>query len=238
MKLLGVNIDHIATLRNVRDAKTPDLMRAIDIIDKCMGIECITIHLREDRRHIKDIDAKLLCNESPLKINLEIACTEEMVDFAVQNKPYSVCFVPEKREEMTTESGLDVISHKNKIANAIVKLKEVGIKVSLFLDPVSEHIETAKEIGADAVEIHTGKYSNDVGIAQQNELIRIQDAAKLIATLGMECHAGHGLNYKNIVKLAKIEEISLFNIGHFLIGESLFLGLEKAINKMHEIINA
>lgn len=237
MKLLGINIDHIATLRNVRNDKNPSLSRTIDTINKCIGVEYITIHLREDRRHINDFDAKQICEESPIKVNLEIACTEEMVNFAIENKPYSVCFVPEKRTEMTTESGLDIISNKEKIGNAIQKLQNAGIKVCLFLDPLSEQIFCAKELKADIIEIHTGKYANSIGVAQQNELKEIQEIAKLIAKLGMECHAGHGLNYKNIPALAKIEEIILFNIGHFLIGESLYVGLQNAVNKMHEIIN-
>ena len=238
MKLLGINIDHIATLRNARAVKIPNLTRAVEIINKCMGIEFITIHLREDRRHINDADAILLCEESPLNINLEIACTQEMISFAIKHKPYAVCFVPEKRTEQTTESGLDVIKHRVELESAISTMKQNGIKTTLFLDPIPQHIELAKEIGADTVEIHTGKYSNETGISQEKELQFIKEVAKLTVKLGMECHAGHGLNYKNIVPLAKIDEITLFNIGHFLVSEAVYLGLEKAVNKMHEIINA
>lgn len=237
MKLLGINIDHIATLRNAREGKHPNLTKAVEIINKCKGIEFITIHLREDRRHIKDADATLLHSESPLNINLEIACTQEMISFAIQHKPYAVCFVPEKREEQTTESGLDVITHKKRIAAAISQVKAHGIKATLFLDPVPQHIQAAKEIGADTIEIHTGTYANAIGITQEQELKRIKDAAKLITSLDMECHAGHGLNYKNIVNLSKIDEITLYNIGHFLVAESVYVGLEKAINKMHDVIN-
>ena len=238
VKLLGVNIDHIATIRNAREGLFPNLTRAVEVINNCKGVELITIHLREDRRHIKDLDAITLCEESPIKINLEMACTQEMIEIALKNKPYSVCLVPEKREEMTTESGLDIITHKEKIANCIHQLKGVGIVVSLFLDANEEAIRIAKEIGADVIEIHTGKYANSTGIYQQDELENIVEIAKLISKLGMQCHAGHGLNYKNIVKLAKIDEIELFNIGHFLIGEAIYLGLEKSVNKMYDIINA
>lgn len=238
VKLLGVNIDHIATIRNAREGLFPNLTRAVEVINNCKGVELITIHLREDRRHIKDLDAITLCEESPIKINLEMACTQEMIEIALKNKPYSVCLVPEKREEMTTESGLDIITHKEKIANCIQQLKGVGIVVSLFLDANQDAIRIAKEIGADVIEIHTGKYANSTGIYQQDELENIVEIAKLISKLGMQCHAGHGLNYKNIVKLAKIDEIELFNIGHFLIGEAIYLGLEKSVNKMYDIINA
>lgn len=154
MKLLGINIDHIATLRNVRNSPFPSLSRAVDVINRCQGIACITIHLREDRRHIIDADAKLLCLTSPIPINLEIACTDEMLNFAITHKPKSVCIVPEKREEMTTESGLDVIKNQERLAFAIKKLHNAGIKVSLFVDPVVSHITAAKEIDADIIEIH------------------------------------------------------------------------------------
>ncbi len=238
MKLLGINIDHIATLRNVRNSPFPSLSRAVDVINRCQGIACITIHLREDRRHIIDADAKLLCLTSPIPINLEIACTDEMLNFAITHKPKSVCIVPEKREEMTTESGLDVIKNQERLAFAIKKLHNAGIKVSLFVDPVVSHITAAKEIDADIIEIHTGKYANATGSSQKQELERIKASACLIAKFNMECHAGHGLNYTNILAIAKIPEISLFNIGHFLICESVFIGLEKAINTMHKIINS
>ncbi len=238
IKLLGVNIDHIATIRNARDSSFPNLTRAVEIINNCKGVELITIHLREDRRHIRDADVVLLCGESPIKINLEMACTQEMVDIALANKPYSVCLVPEKREEMTTESGLDIITHRGKVENCIKQLKEAGIIVSLFLDANEEAIHLAKELAADVIEIHTGKYANTTGIHQQEELEEITQIAKLIAKLGMQCHAGHGLTYKNVVKLAKIDEIELFNIGHFLIGEAIYSGLEKSVNKMYDVINA
>ncbi len=238
IKLLGVNIDHIATIRNARESSFPSLSRAVEIINNCKGVELITVHLREDRRHIRDADVVLLCEESPIKINLEMACTQEMVDIALKNKPYSVCLVPEKREEMTTESGLDIITHREKIEHCIKQLKDAGIVVSLFLDPNNETIRLAKELGADVVELHTGKYANTTGIHQQEELEEITESAKLISKLGMQCHAGHGLTYKNVVKLAKIDEIELFNIGHFLIGEAIYCGLEKSVNKMYDLINA
>ncbi len=237
-KFLGINIDHIATIRNARDGIFPNLNRAVEIINNCNGIKLITIHLREDRRHIRDADVETLCKESPIKINLEIACTEEMTEIAIKNKPYSVCIVPEKREEMTTESGLDVITHKEKITKCSQKLKDAGILVSLFLDPDKNHITTAKEIGVDIIEIHTGKYANANGVFQSQELERITIISKMISKLEMQCHAGHGLNYNNITNLTKINEIELFNIGHFLIGESIYCGLEKAVNSMYHMINA
>lgn len=238
MKTLGVNIDHIATLRNVRRSEFPNLMRSVELIHKkCKGVEYITIHLREDRRHINDSDATTLCELSPINVNLEIACTEEMVNFALQNKPYSVCLVPEKREEMTTESGLNLMHNTNHIADSISRLKHAGIRTSLFLDPTPDQIHTAKAIGADIIEIHTGTFANKTGIFQQEELKLIDDASKLIVKLQMECHAGHGITYQNAPMLAKIPEISLFNIGHFLICEAVFMGLESSVNKMYDILN-
>lgn len=237
MKYLGINIDHIATLRNTRDYGFPDLMRAVDLIAKCQGIKYITLHLREDRRHIKDYDLEILCKESPLPINMEMACTDEMVEIAVKNKPYSVCFVPEKREEMTTESGLNLDFIYQNLANAIQVLHKEGIRCSLFLDAKISYIKSAKELGVETIEIHTGHYSNTAGIKQKNELEHITVAAKLITSLGMACHAGHGLTYDNISPLAKLSEIEMFNIGHFLIGEAIYTGLENAINKMMQVIN-
>lgn len=235
-KLLGVNIDHIATIRNARDGAFPELPRAVQILDRC-NVDLLTIHLREDRRHIRDSDVEILCKESPIKVNLEMACTQEMIGIALKNKPYSVCMVPEKREEMTTESGLDILKQKEKIATCTKTLKESGILVSLFLDPHEEHILAAKEIGVDIIEIHTGKYANLSGDAQKQELEQITKAAKLITSLKMEAHAGHGLTYDNVVNLAHIDEIMLFNIGHFLIGEAIYCGLENAVTKMQNVIN-
>jgi pyridoxine 5-phosphate synthase len=240
-KFLGINSDHIATIRNARGGTFPEILRSFEVIQqcktKCHSIEFITIHLREDRRHIKDEDVSMLCAQDSIKINLEIACTEEMMEIAIKNKPYSVCIVPEKREEMTTESGLDIVNHKTKIANCIAILQKHNIKVSLFLEPEPLHIKIAHEINANTIEIHTGKYANLIGSMQNIELEKIKQSAQEIYKLKMECHAGHGINYKNIVNLAQIDEITLFNIGHFLIGEAIFIGLENAITKMHNIIN-
>lgn len=238
MKLLGVNIDHIATLRNARGVGYPSLMRAVENLEKCKGVEYITIHLREDRRHINDLDAKILCENSSIKINLEIACTEEMIEFALKHKPYAVCLVPEKREEMTTESGLDLTQNTQKFQNAIKMLQDEGVKATLFLDPLATQTKIAKEIGANAVEIHTGSFANAKGVLQNTELQRIIDNAKLIESLKMQCHAGHGITYENALMLVKIPEIKVFNIGHFLVCEAVFLGLEGAINEMVKVLNS
>jgi pyridoxine 5-phosphate synthase len=236
MKKLGVNIDHIATLRNVREYDFPNLLRSVKILENIEGVAYITIHLREDRRHIRDDDVELLCQNSALPINLEMACTQEMVEVALKNKPHSVCFVPEKREEMTTESGLNLELVFEKLAPAIKKLQENGIKCSLFLDPKPTHIHLAKKLNVEVIELHTGHYSNLSGHAQTEELNRLIAAAKLIISLGMECHAGHGLTFENIAPLAKVPEIEMFNIGHFLIGEAIYIGIEEATAKMLHII--
>ena len=236
MKKLGVNIDHIATLRNVREYGFPNLMRSVKILEKIEGVAYITIHLREDRRHINDEDVELLCKNSALPINLEMACTQEMVEIALKNRPHSVCFVPEKREEMTTESGLNLELVFEKLAPAIKKLQENGIKCSLFLDPNPAHIHIAKRLNVEIIELHTGHYSNISGHTQKEELNRLIVAAKLIVSLEMECHAGHGLTFENVSSLAKVPEIEMFNIGHFLIGEAIFTGIKEATGKMLDII--
>ena len=232
---LGVNIDHIATLRNAREYNFPNLMRAVEILEKIDGVCYVTIHLREDRRHIRDEDVEILCEKSKLPINLEMACTQEMVEIALKNKPYSVCFVPEKREEMTTESGLNLEIVCEKLAPAIQKLQSSVIKCSLFLDANPTHIHLAKKLNVETIELHTGHYSNLYGEKQKEELHRLVECAKLIKSLGMECHAGHGLTYENITPLAKVPEIEMFNIGHFLIGEAIYVGLEEAVRKMVKI---
>lgn len=237
MKYLGVNIDHIATLRNVREYGFPNLMRAVDLIAECSGVEYITVHLREDRRHIRDADMEILCSQSPIAINMEMACVDDMVEIALKNKPHSVCFVPEKREEMTTESGLNIEIVYKKLEEYISVLKNAGIGCSLFLDPEPSCLKIARELGAETIEIHTGHYSNVFGREREAELERIVVAAQLIKSLGMACHAGHGLTYDNIVPLARVSEIEMFNIGHFLIGEALYIGLESAVSKMVGIIN-
>lgn len=236
VKSLGVNIDHIATLRNARNGEFPNLWRAVKILEKIDGVSYITVHLREDRRHIRDEDVEILCRQSKLPINLEMACTDEMVEIALKNKPQSVCFVPEKREEMTTESGLNLEAIYEKLEPAVKKLQENSIMCCLFLDATPTHIHLAKKLGVKKIELHTGHYCNLSGQEQMQELNRLASVAKLVQSLGMECHAGHGLTYENIKPFAEIPEIEMFNIGHFLIGEALYVGMENAVARMVKII--
>ena len=236
---LGVNIDHVATLRNARGGIFPCPVAAAKLAKKA-GAEGITAHLREDRRHIRDEDILRLKNEVDLPLNFEMAATDEMVAIALQIMPNAICLGPEKREELTTEGGLDVVFHQEKLAKIINKIKEASqqkIRISLFVDANLEQISAAKKIGANIIEIHTGKFCHLQGKAQKAEFEIISQAAKYADGLGLECHAGHGLDFKTAKKIAKIPQIIELNIGHFLIGESVFLGLEKAIKKMKKIIN-
>jgi pyridoxine 5-phosphate synthase len=234
MKKLGINIDHIATLRNARNCNY------VSMIDACMAVknanaELITIHLREDRRHIRDSDVFKICQSGILPVNLEIAPTDEMVEIAIQNKVYSVCFVPEKREELTTEGGLDVMKNQQKLSHYTKHLQENGIKVCLFVEPSINQIESSKTINANIVEIHTGTYAiNPI----DQEILRIKNACIYSDSLGLETWAGHGLTFQNIIPLLSINELSCFNIGHFLIADSIFHGLENSIRKMISIINS
>ena len=230
---LGVNIDHVATLRNARGGAHPCPIQAAMLAMEA-GADSITAHLREDRRHIKDLDIERLKNEVPLPLNLEMAATEEMLAIALRIRPHAVCLVPEKRAELTTEGGLDAINLEISLAPFVQKLQENGSRVSIFIDPNVQQIEAAKRIGARAVELHTGKYAEDP--EAQKTLCDIITAAKLAADLGFEVHAGHGLNYQNVSKIAKIPEIIELNIGHFLIGEAIFCGLKPAIMQMRELI--
>lgn len=236
---LGVNIDHVATLRNARGGIFPCPVAAAKLAKKA-GAEGITAHLREDRRHIRDEDILRLKNEVDLPLNFEMAATDEMVAIALQIMPNAICLVPEKREELTTEGGLDVVFHQEKLAKIINKIKEASqqkIRISLFVDANLKQISAAKKIGANIIEIHTGKFCHLQGKAQKAEFEIISQAAKYADGLGLECHAGHGLDFKTAKKIAKIPQIIELNIGHFLIAESVFLGLEKAIKKMRKIIN-
>lgn len=230
---LGINIDHVATLRNARGGLTPCPVRAA-LLAMEAGADSITAHLREDRRHIKDNDIFRLKNEVPLPLNLEMAATEEMLEIALCTAPHAVCLVPEKRAELTTEGGLDVVGLEKTLKSYVQKLQENGSRVSLFIDADERQIEAAKRIGAKAIEIHTGKYAESL---LEEDLNLIINSAKLAASLGLEVHAGHGLNYDNVAKIAAIPEIIELNIGHFLIGEAIFIGLETAIKKMREIMN-
>lgn len=233
---LGVNIDHVATVRNARGGVFPCPVVAAKIAKKA-GADGITAHLREDRRHIKDQDIFRLKKEINLPLNFEMAATDEMVAIALKVKPNAVCLVPEKRQELTTEGGLDVIKNQKKLAEIIKKLKAKKIRISLFINANLSQILAAKKVGADIIEIHTGKYCHLKDKEQKAEFKIISDAAEYASELGLECHAGHGLDFKTAKQIAKIPQIIELNIGHFLIGEAIFNGLDLAVKKMKKIIN-
>ncbi len=237
---LGVNIDHVATIRNARGGAHPDPARAARIA-RDAGADGITIHLREDRRHIRDHDLEAVAQSVELPINLEMATTEEMLSIALRFKPHAVCLVPEKREERTTEGGLDVARLHNTVAPYVVRLKENGSRVSLFIEPDLVQVAVAEAIGAPVVELHTGKYVEHVFAGEyesaENELARLRSAAFEGAKRGIEVHAGHGLTYDTIAAVASIPEIAEFNIGHFLMGEAIFVGLDQAVRRMRELID-
>ncbi len=234
---LGVNIDHVATLRNARGGTHPDPIAAAHIVATA-GADGITAHLREDRRHITDDDIKKLGKAVNLPLNMEMAATEEMLQIALSVSPNAVCLVPERRQEITTEGGLDVVTHYNTLAAITKPLQTANVRVSLFIDPVPEQILAAAELEADIVELHTGSYCNaHKEPILQNELGKIQRAAALASSYGLEVHAGHGLRYDNVQAIAAINEIVELNIGHFLIGEAVFIGLHNAVTKMRELID-
>ena len=237
MKRLGVNIDHVATLRNARGENHPDPVYAAKFAKK-VGADSITIHLREDRRHINDADAKRICSIKGLLVNLEISTNSDIVKKAMKIKPNFICIVPEKRKEITTEGGLDLIKNRSTIQNIIKKFKRLDIRTSLFVNPSLKDIRISKAISADCVEIHTGKLSNLVKKRKNfsNELKRIKECSYLANDLGIEVHAGHGLDYKTTKILTSIKEIEEFNIGHFIIGESIFMGFKNVVKKFKTII--
>ncbi len=234
---LGVNIDHVATVRNARGEKYPSPLRAAMLAEKC-GADSVTIHLREDRRHINDTDLRSIISKLKIPLNLEIAATSEMLKIALKHKPPFICIVPEKRKEITTEGGLKLDFKRNFLENIIFKLKKNKIRVSLFVEPSLSDIKKAKLLNADCIEIHTGKLCNLVNLNKnyKNELIRINKAVMAANEIGLEVHAGHGLTYNSAKILAKIKGIKEFNIGHFLVGESIFVGLPSCINKFKKII--
>jgi len=237
VKKLGVNIDHIATLRNARGEKHPDPASAATVVKK-YGADSITIHLREDRRHINDLDAKKICLKKNLPVNLETSTNSEIIKTALKIKPNYICIVPENRNEVTTEGGLNLFKNKTKIKKIVLKFKKKKIRTSLFINPSLKDIKLSKEIKTDCVEIHTGKLSNLVKSKKNyfNELEKIKKCVKLAKKLNIEVHAGHGLDYKTTKILTKIDGIREFNIGHFLIGESVFFGLKKVIRNFKKII--
>ena len=236
MNRLGINIDHIATLRNARGELHPDPVHAARFV-KSNGADSITIHLREDRRHIKDIDAKKICAIKNLKVNLEISTNAAIVKTALKIKPNYICIVPENRKEITTEGGLNLKINKDKIKNIIRKFKKKEIRSSVFINPSLNDIQISKEIGVDCIEIHTGHLANLVKSKRDysKEFTRIKKCAVLANKLGLDIHAGHGLDYKTTKLLSKIKEIKEFNIGHFIIGESIFYGLSKVIKRFKKI---
>ena len=237
MKRLGVNIDHIATLRNARGEFHPDPVHAAKFVKKA-GADSITIHLREDRRHINDLDAKKICLLKNLSVNLEVSTNSKIIKTALKIKPDFICIVPENRKEITTEGGLNLKKNKHKIKKIISTFQKKKIRTSLFINPSISDIKISKKLKTDCIEIHTGRLANLVKSKKNflNELKRINECSKLAKNFGLEVHAGHGLDYETTRILVKIKEIEEFNIGHFLIGESIFYGLQKVIKKFKKII--
>jgi len=234
---LGVNVDHVATVRNARGIAHPDPVRAALLAAEA-GADGITAHLREDRRHIFDDDLERLMNELELPLNFEMAATDEMRDIALRHKPHAACIVPEKREEVTTEGGLDAVKAYNYLVPYVRELVDAGIRVSLFIDPEKDQLDAAVSLGAPVVELHTGTYCEVAeGAAREAELHRIQEAAAHAAAVGLECHAGHGLAFDTVAPIAAIPTIVELNIGHFLIGEAVFVGLEGAIKQMRALMD-
>lgn len=235
---LGINIDHVATVRNARGGDTPDPVRAA-LVAETAGADGITAHLREDRRHIRDEDMYALKAQLAIPLNFEMAATEEMLAIALQVKPHAVCLVPERREEVTTEGGLDVAGNIAFLKAYVEKLVAASIRVSMFIDPEPAQLDASKAIGAPVVELHTGRYCEvDSEVERKHELARLQTAAAHAAAIGLECHAGHGLNFENVRDVAAIPTIVELNIGHFLMGEAIFTGLGEAIRTMRGIMDS
>jgi len=233
---LGVNIDHVATIRNARGGEHPDPVRAAEIV-AAVGGDGITAHLREDRRHIRDDDLARIQAATDLPLNLEMAATDEMVEIALRHSPHAACIVPEKREERTTEGGLDAAGQHNHLAPIVARLNDAGIRVSLFIEPDARQIEAAMRLRAPVVEFHTGRYAHVEGEERAAELRRLADAAALAWKNGIEPHAGHGLTYENVVPVAAIPQLAELNIGHYLIGEAIFTGLDPAVRRMRALMD-
>ncbi len=233
---LGVNIDHVATLRNARGGSHPDPLRAARIA-VAAGADGITTHLREDRRHISDDDIVRLMAEIAIPLNLEMAATAEMTAIALHHCPHAVCVVPERREERTTEGGLDVTRQRTTLERLTGRMQEAGISVSLFIEPELVQLEAALMVGAPVVELHTGAYCNAIGTSREDELARLATAAAQAVAMGLECHAGHGLDYETVGAVAALSSIAELNIGHFLVGEAIFCGLGDAIQRMRTLID-
>jgi pyridoxine 5-phosphate synthase len=230
---LGVNIDHVATLRNARGERYPDPLEAARVAIAA-GADGITLHLREDRRHIRDADVLRIRGLIDAPINLEMAATEEMLAIALRTKPHACCIVPEKREEVTTEGGLDVAGNRRALAPIVGALRDAGIRVSMFIDPDWEQLEASAAVGAAVVELHTGAYA----LGRPDELVRLSEAAGLTGSLGLECHAGHGLTFDNVGPVAALADVVELNIGHFLIAQAVFDGLPAVVRRMKELMRA
>ena len=233
---LGVNIDHVATIRNARGGRHPDPVRAARLAAQA-GADGITAHLREDRRHISDEDIARLSREIDLPLNLEMAATEEMLQIALRHQPHAACVVPEKRAERTTEGGLDAAAGHEHLIYYVRELSSAKIRVSLFIEPDTKQLDAAKSLGAPVVELHTGAYCEAEGPARERELERIRRAAAHAEAIGLECHAGHGLSYETVGAIAAVSTIVELNIGHFLIGEAIFGGLETSIRRMRALMD-
>ncbi len=233
---LGVNIDHVATIRNARGGLHPDPVRAARLAAEA-GADGITAHLREDRRHISDHDIERLVNEIDLPLNFEMAATEEMLEIALRHRPHAVCIVPEKREEVTTEGGLDAAGQHNRLKRYCEEIGAAGCRVSLFIEADRRQLEAATSLGAPVVEIHAGAYCEVDEDQRPAELARIVEAAKIAETLGLECHVGHGLSFDTVAPVAAIPTVTELNIGHFLIGEAIFGGLESSIKRMRALMD-
>jgi pyridoxine 5-phosphate synthase len=234
---LGVNIDHVATVRNARGGAFPDPVRAALLAAEA-GADGITAHLREDRRHITDDDIARLSAGLTIPLNLEMAATAEMLAIALRHRPHAACIVPEKREERTTEGGLDAAGQRAALAPIVAALREAGVRVSLFIEPDPRQIEAALQLGAPVVELHTGRYAELDGAARAGELRRLADAAALAAKNGIEVHAGHGLTYDNVAAIAAIPQLRELNIGHFLVGEAIFVGLDASVRRMRDAMES
>ena len=233
---LGVNIDHVATIRNARGGEHPDPVRAAFAAADA-GADGITAHLREDRRHITDDDIARLMERLTIPLNLEMAATEEMLEIALRHRPHAACIVPEKREERTTEGGLDAAGQDNHLRPMVARLSEAGIRVSLFIEPDPRQIDAAIRLKAPVVELHTGRYAHLEGEDREQELRRLADAAALAVKNGIEPHAGHGLTFDNVVPVAAIPQFAELNIGHFLVGEAIFTGFESSVRQMRALMD-
>lgn len=235
--LLGVNIDHVATVRQARGTHYPSVVQAAELAERA-GADSITVHLREDRRHIQDADVSALCGITRTRINLEMAVTDEMIGIALRHRPADVCLVPEKREELTTEGGLDVGANREAVAAAVRRLSAAGIRVSLFIDPDPAQLKAAAAVAAPVVELHTGTYAEAAGAAQQGELERLREACGLGHELGLQINAGHGLHLDNVRPIARLPHMTELNIGHSIVARAIFVGLESAVREMKQAIGS